>query len=156
MQEALRSRLDGELNALKEKHMLRKLRVVYGEEKPVSNIDGKTVINLSSNNYLGLTTHPHLREAALKAIETHGVGTAAVRSIIGTMDLHQELEERLATFKHTEASLTFQSGFMSNQGVTQAFMEEGPPIIPDELNPPPIIDGTRLSKASRHIYKHMD
>ncbi|MFL5734472.1 MAG: glycine C-acetyltransferase [Chloroflexia bacterium] len=156
MQEALRSRLDGELNALKEKHMLRKLRVVYGEEKPVSNIDGKTVINLSSNNYLGLTTHPHLREAALKAIETHGVGTAAVRSIIGTMDLHQELEERLATFKHTEASLTFQSGFMSNQGIIQALMEEGDAIISDELNHASIIDGIRLSKAGRYIYKHTD
>ena len=98
MQEALRARLDGELNALKEKHMFRKLRIVYGEERAVCNIDGKTVINLSSNNYLGLTTHPRLREAALRAVETHGVGTAAVRSIIGTMDLHQELEDRLAKF----------------------------------------------------------
>jgi glycine C-acetyltransferase len=156
MQEALRARLDGELNSLKEKHMFRNLRVVYGEEKPVSNIDGKTVINLSSNNYLGLTTHPRLREAALKAIETHGVGTAAVRSIIGTMDLHQELEERLAKFKHTEASLTFQSGFMSNQGIIQALMEEGDAIISDELNHASIIDGIRLSKAGRYIYKHMD
>jgi glycine C-acetyltransferase len=156
MQEALRTRLDGELNALKEKHMFRKLRIVYGEEKAVCNIDGKTVINLSSNNYLGLTTHPHLREAALKAIETHGVGTAAVRSIIGTMDLHQELEERLAKFKHTEASLTFQSGFVSNQGIIQALMEEGDAIISDELNHASIIDGIRLSKAGRYIYKHVD
>jgi glycine C-acetyltransferase len=156
MQEALRTRLDGELNALKEKHMFRKLRIVYGEEKAVCNIDGKTVINLSSNNYLGLTTHPHLREAALKAIETHGVGTAAVRSIIGTMDLHQELEERLAKFKHTEASLTFQSGFVSNQGIIQALMEDGDAIISDELNHASIIDGIRLSKAGRYIYKHVD
>jgi glycine C-acetyltransferase len=156
MQEALRARLDGELNALKEKHMFRKLRVVYGEEKAVCNIDGKMVINLSSNNYLGLTTHPHLREAALKAIETHGVGTAAVRSIIGTMDLHQELEDRLAKFKHTEASLTFQSGFASNQGIIQALMEDGDAIISDELNHASIIDGIRLSKASRYIYRHVD
>src|SRR5689334_5970770 len=129
MQEALRSRLDGEIDTLKQKHMFRQLRVVYGEEKPVCDIDGKTVINLSSNNYLGLTTHPHLREAAIEAIKTHGVGTAAVRSIIGTMDLHQELEARLATFKHTEATITFQSGFMSNQAVIQALMEEGDAII---------------------------
>ncbi len=156
MQQALRTRLDGELDALKEKHMFRQLRVVYGEEKAVCNIDGKEVINLSSNNYLGLTTHPKLREAALKAIETHGVGTAAVRSIIGTMDLHQELEERLAKFKHTEATLTFQSGFMSNQGIIQALMEEGDAIISDELNHASIIDGIRLSKAARYIYKHMD
>src|SRR3979411_65309 len=113
MQETLRSRLDGELNALKEKHMFRKLRIVYGEERAVCNIDGKTVINLSSNNYLGLTTHPHLKEAAIQAIKTHGVGTAAVRTIIGTMDLHDQLEKRLAIFKHTEATLTFQSGFAS-------------------------------------------
>jgi glycine C-acetyltransferase len=156
MQAALRSRLDTELDNLKQKHMFRKLRVVHGEEKAVCNIDGKEVINLSSNNYLGLTTHPKLREAALKAIETHGVGTAAVRTIIGTMDLHHELEERLATFKHTEATLTFQSGFTSNVGIIQSLMEDGDAIISDELNHASIIDGIRLSKASRHIYKHTD
>ncbi len=156
MQEALRSRLDTELDNLKQRHMFRKLRVVNGEEKAVCNIDGKEVINLSSNNYLGLTTHPKLREAAIRAIETHGVGTAAVRTIIGTMDLHQQLEERLAVFKHTEATLMFQSGFTSNVGIIQALMEEGDAIISDELNHASIIDGIRLSKASRHIYKHAD
>jgi glycine C-acetyltransferase len=156
MQQTLRSRLDGELDTLKEKHLFRNLRVVYGMEKAVCNIDGKEVINLSSNNYLGLTTHPHLVEAALDATKTHGVGTAAVRSIIGTMDLHQELEARMAKFKHTEATLTFQSGFMSNQAVIQALMEEGDAIISDELNHASIIDGIRLSKAARYIYKHMD
>ncbi len=156
MQEALRSRLDSEINNLKQKHMFRQLRVVDGAEKAVCIIDGKEVINLSSNNYLGLTTHPRLMEAATEAIRTHGVGTAAVRTIIGTMDLHQELEERLATFKHTEATLTFQSGFASNQGIIQALMEEGDAIISDELNHASIIDGIRLSKASRHIYKHVD
>lgn len=156
MQEALRIRLDSELDNLKQKHLFRQLRVVYGEEKAVCNIDGKEVINLSSNNYLGLTTHPHLREAAIQAVKDHGVGTAAVRSIIGTMDLHQELEARLAKFKHTEASLTFQSGFMSNQAVLQALLEEGDAIISDELNHASIIDGIRLSKAGRFIYKHMD
>src|SRR5438477_2816481 len=156
MQQSLRARLDSELNTLKEKHLFRNLRVVYGEEKAVCNIDGKEVINLSSNNYLGLTTHPHLREAALEAIRTHGVGTAAVRSIIGTMDLHQQLEERLAKFKDTEASLTFQSGFMSNQAVLQALLVEGDAIISDELNHASIIDGIRLSKAGRFIYKHLN
>ena len=156
MQAALRSRLDTELDNLKQKHMFRKLRVVNGEQKAVCNIDGKEVINLSSNNYLGLTTHPKLRQAALQAIEDHGVGTAAVRTIIGTMDLHQELEERLAVFKHTEATLTFQSGFTSNVGIIQSLMEDGDAIISDELNHASIIDGIRLSKASRHIYKHTD
>jgi glycine C-acetyltransferase len=156
MQEALRTRLDSELNTLKEKHLFRKLRVVYGEEKAVCDIDGKQVINLSSNNYLGLTTHPHLREAALQAVKDHGVGTAAVRSIIGTMDLHQQLEERMARFKHTEAALSFQSGFATNQAIIQALMEEGDAIISDELNHASIIDGIRLSKAARYIYKHTD
>lgn len=156
MQEALRTRLDSEIDKLKEKHMFRQLRVVYGKEQPRCNIDHKQVINLSSNNYLGLTTHPKLVEAAHRAIDTNGVGTAAVRSIIGTMDLHQELEKRMATFKHVEATLTFQSGFMSNQAVIQALMEEGDAIISDELNHASIIDGIRLSKASRHIYKHLD
>ncbi len=156
MQETLRSRLDTELDSLKQKHMFRKLRVVNGEEKAVCSIDGKEVINLSSNNYLGLTTHPKLREAALDAIRTHGVGTAAVRTIIGTMDLHQQLEERLAVFKHTEATLSFQSGFTSNVGIIQSLMEDGDAIISDELNHASIIDGIRLSKASRHIYKHTD
>ncbi|MEO5951705.1 MAG: glycine C-acetyltransferase [Chloroflexia bacterium] len=156
MNPALRARLDGELESLKAKGMFRRLRVVYGEEKAVCVIDGKEVINLSSNNYLGLTTHPRLKAAALAAIETHGVGTAAVRTIIGTMDLHQELETRLATFKHTEATLTFQSGFASNQGIIQALMEDGDAIISDELNHASIIDGIRLSKAGRFIYKHAD
>ena len=152
----MRARLDGEIESLKEKGMFRRLRVVYGEEKAVCVIDGKEVINLSSNNYLGLTTHPKLREAARRAIDTHGVGTAAVRTIIGTMDLHQELEERLAKFKHTEATLTFQSGFASNQGIIQALMEDGDAIISDELNHASIIDGIRLSKAGRFIYRHAD
>ncbi len=156
MQAALRARLDGEIDNLKQNHRFRQLRVVHGEEKAVCVIDGKEVINLSSNNYLGLTTHPHLKEAAIQAVKDHGVGTAAVRTIIGTMDLHQQLEERLAVFKHTEATLTFQSGFASNQGIIQSLMEEGDAIISDELNHASIIDGIRLSKASRHIFRHAD
>ena len=156
MQAKLRARLDGELDSLKQKGMFRQLRVVSGPEKAVCVIDGKEVINLSSNNYLGLTTHPKIMEVAKRAIDTHGVGTAAVRTIIGTMDLHQELEERLAKFKHTEATLTFQSGFASNQGIIQALLEEGDAIISDELNHASIIDGIRLSKAGRFIFRHAD
>ncbi len=156
MPTTLRTRLENEVEDLKERHMFRRLRVVHGAEQAVCNIDGKEVINLSSNNYLGLTTNPRLEDAAIEAIKTHGVGTAAVRTIIGTMDLHQRLEERLAEFKHTEATLTFQSGFASNQAIIQSLMEDGDAIISDELNHASIIDGIRLSKASRYIYKHMD
>ncbi|HST04658.1 MAG TPA: glycine C-acetyltransferase [Chloroflexia bacterium] len=156
MQAQLRARLEGEIDSLKQKGAFRRLRVVDGAEKAVCVIDGKEVINLSSNNYLGLTTHPKLMAAARHAIDTHGVGTAAVRTIIGTMDIHQELEERLAKFKHTEATLTFQSGFASNQGIIQALLEEGDAIISDELNHASIIDGIRLSKAGRFIFRHAD
>lgn len=156
MQDTLRTRLEGEIDNLKQRHVFRQLRVVHGQEKAVCNIDGKEVINLSSNNYLGLTTHPHLMQAAHQAIDTHGVGTAAVRTIIGTMDLHQQLEERLATFKHTEATLTFQSGFATNQAIIQALLEEQDAVISDELNHASIIDGIRLSKCKRYIYKHVD
>src|SRR3954451_10084138 len=114
MQKLLRERLTGELDALKARHLFRRLRVGSGEQKAVCVIDGKEVINLSSNNYLGLNTHPHLRAKAIEATEKYGVGAGAVRTIIGTMDLHQELEVRLAKFKHTEASLTMQSGCMAN------------------------------------------
>ncbi len=156
MQDTLRTRLTGEIDALKEKHLFRKLRVVSGEQKAVCVIDGKTVINLSSNNYLGLDTHPYLKQKATEAIAQYGVGTGAVRTIIGTMDLHEELERRLAAFKHTEAALTFQSGFTANSGTIGALMEEGDAIISDELNHASIIDGIRLSKAGRFIYHHSD
>src|SRR6476661_10531176 len=99
MQESLRARLSGELDSLRQRHLFRQLRVVSGEQKAVCVIDGKEVINLSSNNYLGLDTHPYLREKAIEAIHTHGVGTGAVRTIIGTMDLHEELDRRVAAFK---------------------------------------------------------
>jgi glycine C-acetyltransferase len=152
----LRERLANEVDSLKQKHMFRKLRVVGGEQKAVCVIDGRTVINLSSNNYLGLDTHPYLREKAIEAIHTHGVGTGAVRTIIGTMDLHEELDRRVAAFKHTEAALIFQSGFTANSGTASALSEEGDAIISDELNHASIIDGIRLSKASRYIFRHAD
>jgi glycine C-acetyltransferase len=156
MQEALRSFLRAELDTLRERHLFRPLRIVYGEQKPFCNIDGKEVINLSSNNYLGLTTHPRMREAAIKAVEEYGAGSGAVRTIIGTQDLHEELERRLAAFKHVEAVLTFQSGFTANTGTIAAIMGEGDAIITDELNHASIIDGVRLTKATRYIYRHSD
>lgn len=148
--------IDGILDSLKEKGAFRQLRVLDGEQLPTSKFDSKTVINLSSNNYLGLTTHPKMREAALKAIKELGVGSASVRTIAGTMEIHQELERKLAEFKHTEASLVFQSGFAANQGVIGSILEEGDLVISDELNHASIIDGIRLTKASRKVYAHSD
>jgi glycine C-acetyltransferase len=145
-----------ELNRLKEQKLYLKLRVLSGEQLPVSIFDGKQVINLSSNNYLGLTTHRGLRKAAAAAIKTHGVGSGAVRTIAGTMDIHMALEEQIARFKNTEASVVFQSGFTANAGTVQAILGEGDLIVSDELNHASIIDGGRLSKAERKIFRHKD
>jgi len=148
--------IDGILASLKEKGLYRELRVLEGEQLPSARFDGRTVINLSSNNYLGLTTHPRLREAALKAIVELGVGSASVRTIAGTMTIHEELERKLADFKHTEASLVLQSGFAANLGVIGSILDEGDLVISDELNHASIIDGIRLTKAARKIYAHRD
>jgi len=118
--------------------------------------DGQVVLNLSSNNYLGLTTHPRLKTAMIAATEQWGAGSGAVRTIAGTMAIHEQLEARLADFKHTDASLVFQSGFTANLGVLQVLVKEGDVIISDELNHASIIDGIRLSKAERSIFKHRD
>ena len=131
-----------------------KLKTVQGPSQPESLVDGKKVIVLCSNNYLGLTTHPKLREAAVKAIETHGVGSGAVRPISGTMDLHAELERRLAKFKNAEASLTYPTGFMANSGLIPQLVDSGDIVVSDELNHGSIIDGVRLSRADRAVYRH--
>ena len=136
--------------------LYRRLRVVQSEQKSRCVIDGREVITLSSNNYLGLTTHPRLKAAALDAVEQFGAGSGAVRTIAGTMSLHEELEARLATFKHTEAVLTFQSGFTANTGVIPILAPEGAVIVSDALNHASIIDGIRLTKAERKIYPHSD
>lgn len=134
-----------------------RLRILEGGQDPVSVIDGKKVINLTSNNYLALATHPKLKAAAKNAIDRYGVGTAAVRTIIGTMDIHQELERRLALFKGTEACVVFQSGFATNVAVCQSVMtDKADMLISDKLNHASIIDGGRLSKAQRKIYEHKD
>lgn len=149
--------LDEEIAQLKSEGRFVRLRVVTGHQAPVSVVDGRKVVNLTSNNYLDLTGHPKLKAAAKAAIDTHGVGTAAVRPIIGTMDIHLALEDKLAKFKGTEACLTFQSGFTVNVACCQSLMSDPKDLlISDELNHASIIDGGRLSKAARKIYPHRD
>ena len=144
------------LEDLKSRHLYFRLRILEGEQKPIAVIDGKEVINLSSNNYLGLTTHPKLRRAAIDAIRKYGVGSGAVRSIVGTMKIHMELEEQIARFKGTEACVVFQSGFTANAGTVSAILGKEDLIISDELNHASIIDGCRLSKATIKVFKHKD
>jgi len=145
-----------ELDALREQALYRPLVVMSGAQAPETTMNGRHVISLSSNNYLGLATHPHLVEKALQAVRELGVGSGAVRTIAGTMELHEELERRLAVFKHTEAVLTFQSGFTANSGVIPTITGEDDLIVSDELNHASIIDGVRLSKAGRAVFKHKD
>lgn len=148
--------LQSQRDELKAQGVYRKLRILEGEQLPRSVIDGKAVINLSSNNYLGFATHPALREAAKAAIDQYGVGSGAVRTIIGTMSIHEELERKLADFKHTEASLVLQSGFTANAAVLGVILGDSDLVISDELNHASIIDGVRLTKAARKVYKHND
>jgi glycine C-acetyltransferase len=148
--------LEAEIDELRAKGLYRRLRVVESEQKSRCVIDGREVITLSSNNYLGLNTHPRLKQAALDAVERFGAGSGAVRTIAGTMSLHEELEARLAAFKHVEAVLTFQSGFTCNTGVIPILAPEGATIVSDALNHASIIDGIRLTKAERKIFPHAD
>src|SRR5207253_9327995 len=148
--------LSDELDQLRAQGLFRPLRVLGSAQDTEVVVDGKRVLNLSSNNYLGLTTHPRLEAAMIKATEEWGAGSGAVRTIAGTMSVHEELERKLADFKHAEASLVFQSGFTANLGVLQVLVKEGDVIISDELNHASIIDGIRLSKAERPIFKHKD
>ena len=148
--------LADEIAAMKAQGVFRYPRVFEGPQGPRAIIDGREVVNLSSNNYLGLANHPRVREAAIKAIEEYGAGTASVRSIAGTMSLHVELERRLAAFKRTEAALVFQSGFTANAGTVAAILGKEDVIISDELNHASIIDGCRLSRAQIKIYPHRD
>ncbi|MGA8143688.1 MAG: glycine C-acetyltransferase [Candidatus Acidiferrales bacterium] len=144
------------LDELKAKNQYFHLRVLEGEQKPVAIFDGKEVINLSSNNYLGLTTHPKLRRAAIDAIRKYGVGSGAVRTITGTMKIHMDLEEQIARFKQVEACVVFQSGFAANAGTVSAILGKEDLIISDELNHASIIDGCRLSRATIKVFKHKD
>jgi len=148
--------LSGELTSLRDQGLYRKLRVLDGEQRAHTSVDHRTVVNLSSNNYLGLTTHPRLRERAAEALESLGVGTGSVRSIAGTMAIHLELERRLAVFKKTEAAVVFQSGFAANAGTVAAILTRDDAIISDELNHASIIDGARLSRATIKVFPHRD
>jgi glycine C-acetyltransferase len=148
------SYLTEQVNELKAKGTHFRLRVLDDEQAPVCTFDGKKVINLASNNYLGLTTHPKLREAALEATRKYGVGSGAVRTIAGTMKIHMELEEKIAAFKNVEACVVFQSGFTANAGTVSAILGKEDFIISDQLNHASIIDGARLSRAKILVFEH--
>ena len=148
--------LKEQVEALKAEGVYRTLPILEGANEALVTLSGKKVINLSSNNYLGFANHPKLKKAAMDAVEKYGVGAGAVRTIIGNMTLHEELEVKLAEFKREEAVLVFQSGFNCNAGVIQAITNESDLIISDELNHASIIDGVKLSKASKAVYKHSD
>jgi glycine C-acetyltransferase len=148
--------IEAELDDLRAKHLYRPLRVMSSEQGPVVTVDGREVISLSSNDYLGLTHHPRLKAAAVEAVRELGVGPGAVRTIAGTMAIHEALEAELAAFKGTEAVLTFQSGFTANTGVIPTITGEADLIVSDALNHASIIDGMRLSKAPRKVYPHAD
>ncbi len=150
------SYLADQMNELRQKGTHFKLRVLEDEQSPECTVDGKRVINLASNNYLGLTTHPKLREAAIEAIKKYGVGSGAVRTVSGTMSIHMELEEKIARFKNTEACVVFQSGFAANAGTVSAILGKDDFIISDELNHASIIDGARLSRAKIKVFRHKD
>jgi glycine C-acetyltransferase len=145
-----------ELDSLKQQGLYRKLRVLDGKPEAHTSFDHTSVVNLSSNNYLGLTTHPKLIAAASDAVARFGVGSGAVRTISGTMEMHMELERRLAAFKHVESVVVFQSGFAANAGTVAAVLGKDDVIISDELNHASIIDGARLSKASIKVFPHKD
>jgi glycine C-acetyltransferase len=148
--------LGRELDSLREQKLYRHLRILEDEQKAHTTVDHRSVVNLSSNNYLGLTTHPKLRRAALKAIEEFGVGTGSVRTIAGTMEIHMELERRLADFKKVEKVVVFQSGFAANAGTVSAILNKEDVVVSDELNHASIIDGCRLSRATIKVFPQKD
>jgi glycine C-acetyltransferase len=148
--------LTAQMDALKQNGTYFKLRVLDDEQAPVCTYDGRRVINLASNNYLGLCNHPKLREAAIAATQKYGVGSGAVRTIAGTMRIHMELEEKIAAFKNVEACVVFQSGFTANAGTVSSILGKEDFILSDELNHASIIDGARLSKAKIKVFRHKD
>src|SRR6202162_4061040 len=148
--------LSEQLEAWRKAGTYQRLRVLESACEPVSRFDGREVINLASNNYLGLANHPKLVEAAVEATKKFGAGSGAVRTISGTMSIHMELEQHIAKFKHTEACVVFQSGFAANAGTVAAVLTPEDHIISDALNHASIIDGCRLSKAKIHVFPHKD
>src|SRR6186997_1474172 len=150
------SYLTTELDNLRQQGLYRKLRVLDERQEATASIDGRSVVNLSSNNYLGLAAHPKLVERAIAAAKEFGAGSGSVRTIAGTMQIHMELERRLAAFKKTEAVVVFQSGFAANAGTVAAVLTRDDAIISDELNHASIIDGARLSRATIKVFPHGD
>ncbi|MGQ0734929.1 MAG: glycine C-acetyltransferase [Acidobacteriota bacterium] len=148
--------LTDELDTLKTQGLYRQLRVLEGEQSSTATFDHRSVVNLSSNNYLGLTTHPRLRDAAVDAVARFGAGSGSVRTIAGTMSLHMELERRLAEFKRVESVVVFQSGFAANAGTVSAILSKDDVVVSDELNHASIIDGCRLSRAAIKVFPHKD
>jgi glycine C-acetyltransferase len=148
--------LSAELDSLKQQGLYRPLRILETEQAAHATFDHKSVVNLSSNNYLGLTTHPRLREAALGAVRQYGAGSGSVRTIAGTMQMHMELEQRLARFKNVESVVVFQSGFSANAGTVAAVLTKEDVVVSDELNHASIIDGCRLSRAAIKVFPHKD
>ncbi|ADH99326.1 glycine C-acetyltransferase [Salisediminibacterium selenitireducens] len=148
--------LEKELDQMRQDGVFRSLVPLETDQDAVVSIDGRRVIQLSSNNYLGLTNHPRLKLAAVRAADQFGAGTGSVRTIAGTFSMHEDFEKQLAAFKHTEAALVFQSGFTANQAVLASILTKEDVVISDELNHASIIDGIRLTKAARKIYKHVD
>ncbi len=151
--------LDGlrrELEGLDRDELLWRVRTLQSPSSAHARVDGKSVLVLCSNNYLGLANHPKLKQAAIAATRKYGAGSGSVRVIAGTMDLHVKLESTLADFRGTESSITFQSGYATNLGTIMSLVDERDLIISDELNHGSIIDGCRLTKADRRVYKHKD
>lgn len=148
--------VDDELGELRAKRLWRWPRMLEGPQLPVARYDGREVVNLCSNNYLGLANHPALKAAALEAVATYGVGSGSVRTIAGNMAIHEQLEAELAVFKHTEAALLYQSGFTANAGTVAALLGKDDVVVSDELNHASIIDGCRLSGAEKKIFPHKD
>ena len=148
--------LASELNTMKENGTFQELPIIESMQGSTVKMKGKDIIQLSSNNYLGLTSHPRLQKAAEEAVKRFGAGTGSVRTIAGTFTMHDELEKKLASFKNTEAALVFQSGFTANQGILSSILTKDDIVISDELNHASIIDGIRLTKAGKKVYQHAD
>ncbi|AMK72333.1 MULTISPECIES: glycine C-acetyltransferase [Bacillus] len=148
--------LKAELDSMKENHTWQDIKQLESMQGPFVTVNHQKVIQLSSNNYLGFTSHPRLINAAQEAVQQYGAGTGSVRTIAGTFTMHQELEKKLAAFKKTEAALVFQSGFTTNQGVLSSILSKEDIVISDELNHASIIDGIRLTKADKKVYQHVN
>jgi glycine C-acetyltransferase len=148
--------IQDELQALKSASLYRRLRSVASDQGPTLMVDGRAVLNFSSNNYLGLANHPALREAAIDAIARYGCGSGASRLISGNMTLHEELEIKLAQLKGTEAALVFNSGYQANTGIIPTLVGDGDVVFSDALNHASLIDGCRLSRAKIVVYRHCD